>query len=121
MSTKSGWTRRAGAREPLLKEVVELTAERLRTIAKPNSIALLDALRGGETNVQDLADQLGLSHQITSHHLNLLWRAGILSRRREGTRIFYAIEDWSAWWVIEQMAEHSEHAFLAWRHGKMKL
>lgn len=100
-----GSERRVRRCEPLSAEVVELVAERLRAVAKAKSIALLDALRDGEGGVQELADRLGLTHQNASHHLGLLWRAGILSRRRDGPMTFYAIEDWSAWWVIEQMAD----------------
>jgi DNA-binding transcriptional ArsR family regulator len=111
-----GSGRRSSSREPLSAEVVELIAERLRAVAKAKSIALLDALRDGEAGVQELADRVGLAHQNASHHLGLLWRAGILSRRREGPMTFYAIEDWSAWWVIEQMADLA-HSTLEGRDG----
>lgn len=92
------------SREPLPAGVVELTAQRLRVMAKAKSIALLEALNDGEAGVQELADRVGLAHQNASHHLTLLWQAGILSRRREGTMNLYAIDDWSAWWVVEQIA-----------------
>jgi DNA-binding transcriptional ArsR family regulator len=91
-------------REPLSERVVELTAGRLRVIAKAKSIALLEALNDGEAGVQELADQVGLAHQNASHHLTLLWQAGIVSRRSEGTTTLYTIDDWSAWWVVEQIA-----------------
>jgi DNA-binding transcriptional ArsR family regulator len=84
--------------------VVELTAERLRVMAEANRIALLDALNGGEAGVQELADYVGLPHQAASHHLALLWRAGIVSRRRLGSLTLYSVSDWSGWWVIEQIA-----------------
>lgn len=83
---------------------MELTAQRLGVIAKGKRIALLQALNDGEAGVQELADRVGLAHQNASHHLALLWKAGILSRRHEGTMTLYAIEDWSAWWVVEQIA-----------------
>jgi DNA-binding transcriptional ArsR family regulator len=92
------------SREPLPEEVVELTAQRLAVMAKAKRIALLEALGDGEAAVQELADRVGLAHQNASHHLALLWRAGILSRRSEGTMTLYAIDDWSAWWVVEQIA-----------------
>jgi len=95
---------RTQARAPLPEDVVELTAQRLRVIAEPTRIALLEKLNAGEAGVQELADQLGLSHQIVSHHLKVLWRAGMLGRRRLGTMTLYAVSDWSAWWVIEQIA-----------------
>lgn len=103
MSKRNQMISQAG-RQPLGTEVVELTAQRLRVIAEPTRISLLEALNVGEAGVQELADQIGLPHQTASHHLNLLWRAGLLGRRRVGVANLYAISDWSAWWVIEQIA-----------------
>jgi ArsR family transcriptional regulator len=96
--------RRGPISQPLSGRTIELTAERLRVMAERNRIALLEALREGEGGVQELADRVGLPHQNASHHLAILWRAGILSRSREGSVTLYAIADWSAWWVIEQIA-----------------
>jgi DNA-binding transcriptional ArsR family regulator len=95
---------RTQSRESLPEDVVELTAQRLRVMAEPNRISLLEALNTGEAGVQELADVVGLPHQTASHHLNLLWRAGVLARRRVGTVALYSVSDWSAWWVIEQIA-----------------
>ena len=89
--------------EPLPGEIVKLTAYRLQLVAKTQRIALLEALTHGEAGVQELADLLELPHQNVSYHLTLLWQAGILSRRCEGTTNLYAMEDWSAWWVVDQV------------------
>ena len=91
-------------REPLSAELIELTVRRLRAIAEPNRIALLEALSDGEATVAELSDYVGLPQQNASHHLALLWREGILTRRSEGRTSLYAVDDWSAWWVIEQIA-----------------
>lgn len=96
------------ARRALPRSVVELTAQRLRVIAEPTRIALLEALNGGEAGVQELADEVGLPHQTVSRHLALLHQAGVLDRRREGTATRYGVADWSAWWVIEQIARWVE-------------
>jgi len=90
--------------EPLPRDVVDLTARRLRVLAEPNRIALLDVLNAGEAGVQELADIVGLPHQDASHHLALLHQAGVLVRRRQGRMTLYAVTDWSAWWLIEQIA-----------------
>lgn len=101
-------TRGRSVREPLSEQVIELTAQRLRVTAEPNRIALLEALNEGEAGVQELADRVGLPHQNVSHHLVVLWQAGILTRRSEGTASLYSVEDWSAWWVVEQIARWAE-------------
>jgi DNA-binding transcriptional ArsR family regulator len=85
-----------------------MTAQRLRIMAEPNRIALLEVLNRGEAGVQSLADEVGLPHQNVSQHLGILHKAGLVSRRREGTMSLYAISDWSAWWVIEQIARWVE-------------
>ncbi len=92
-------------RGPLSEEVIGLTAQRLRAIAEPSRIALLEVLNDGEASVQELADHIGLPHQKASHHLALLWREGILRRRSEGRMAVYAVEDWGAWWVIAQITD----------------
>jgi DNA-binding transcriptional ArsR family regulator len=70
-------------------------------LGEPDRIAVLDALRGGEANVQGIADLVELPHANVSHHLRVLHRAGIVSRRPEGRQVFYAVEDWTAWWLID--------------------
>jgi DNA-binding transcriptional ArsR family regulator len=93
---------RAG--EPISDKVKEVTAERLRTLGKAKAISLVEVLAGREASVQELADAIGVSHQNASHHLSLLRRAGVVDRREDGPTSIYAIEDWGAWWVIQQVA-----------------
>ena len=95
-----------GASRRLPRQVVELTAERLRVIAEPNRIALLEALNAsGEASVQELADRIGAAHQKVSKHLAVLYGAGMVRRRRgEGTTVLYSLVDWTGWWVVEQIA-----------------
>lgn len=81
-----------------------MTADRLRVIADPTRIAILEALNDGPVSVQDLSDRLGLAHKSASHHLQILHQAGVLSRRRAGKLALYAVADYSAWWVVEQLA-----------------
>lgn len=99
---------RPRGREALTDEAMEVTASLLRVIADPVRIALLEALSGGEAAVCDLGDRVGLPHKNASRHLLVLHQAGILSRRREGKLALYAVADWSAWWVIEQLGRSVE-------------
>jgi DNA-binding transcriptional ArsR family regulator len=95
--------RRTPAPEPFPERLAESIAEYLHAIAEPHRIALLGALAGGEASVQELSDRVGLPYQNTSRHLIVLRQAGILSRRKLGKANLYAIEDWSAWWVLGQI------------------
>src|SRR5437763_3992393 len=52
---------------------------------------IVDVLAQGERSVEEIAGEIGQSVANTSHHLQALVRAGLLSSRRDGTRIFYAL------------------------------
>ena len=78
---------------PLPAPLVERIAERFRVLGEPMRIRLLDRLREGEASVQALTDALGTTQQNVSKHLSVLHGAGIVTRRRDGTRTLYAIAD----------------------------
>jgi rhodanese-related sulfurtransferase/DNA-binding HxlR family transcriptional regulator len=68
---------------------------------------LVDVLAQGERRVEDLAGAIGQSVANTSHHLQQLLRAGLVTTRREGTRVYYSLsgEDILALWLaMEQVA-----------------
>jgi rhodanese-related sulfurtransferase/DNA-binding HxlR family transcriptional regulator len=52
---------------------------------------IVDVLAQGERSVDELAGEIEQSVANTSHHLQALMRAGLLTSRREGTRVFYAL------------------------------
>ncbi|MDO8213914.1 metalloregulator ArsR/SmtB family transcription factor [Conexibacter sp. CPCC 206217] len=74
-------------------------------IADPTRVRLMWALDelGGAT-VQQLADRLMTTHQNTSKHLATLYQTGLVARTREGTRMRYILADWTALWLVEQIA-----------------
>ena len=86
---------------PLPDELVEVIAERFRVIGEPMRIKLLDRLREGEASVGELAAALGAGQQNISRHLNVLHAAGVVSRRKQGTRVLYSIGDESVFALCE--------------------
>ena len=77
-------------------------AEIAKALASGRRAELIDVLAQGERSVDELAGEIGQSVANTSHHLRAMARAGLLTTRREGTRILYALaservgELWSA-------------------------
>jgi rhodanese-related sulfurtransferase/DNA-binding HxlR family transcriptional regulator len=72
---------------------------------------IVDLLAQGERSVEEIADQIGQSVANTSHHLRTLARAGLVTTRRDGTRIFYALSSGRVeqmWAAVRGVAE--EHA-----------
>ncbi len=86
---------------PVPGSLAEVIAQRFRLIGDPTRIRLLDYLRDGEATVQELTRGLGSSQQNISKHLSLLAQAGIVSRRKAGKHVFYAIEDESVFALCE--------------------
>ncbi|MGB2852718.1 MAG: metalloregulator ArsR/SmtB family transcription factor [Solirubrobacterales bacterium] len=87
---------------PMPEPLVELIAERFRVLGEPMRIRALDQLRAiGEASVGELAVALGTSQQNVSKHLAALHTANVVSRRREGNRVIYAISDPSVLAICE--------------------
>lgn len=72
-----------------------------KTLSHPDRLELLEHLAQGERSVEALAHRVGMAMANVSHHLQQLRRAGLVSTRREGKFIFYALTDDS---VLELMA-----------------
>jgi len=77
-------------------------AEVARALASGRRAEIADVLAQGERPVEQIAAELGQSLANTSHHLRAMARAGLVTTRRDGTRIYYALasdrvaELWSA-------------------------
>jgi ArsR family transcriptional regulator len=68
-----------GARQPQLGQLPEL----LKVLADPTRLRIAGLLAQRELCVCDLEDLLGISQSMTSHHIGVLRRAGLLIQRRE--------------------------------------
>ena len=64
-----------------------------KTLSHPDRLELLEHLAQGERSVEALAQRVGLAMANASHHLQLLRRAGLVTTRREGKFIYYALAD----------------------------
>lgn len=92
--------------QPIPETRVVAVAQRLRILGQPVRIRIIQHLAvHGETTVQSLADQLAIGQQHMSWHLGLLQRAGILTRRREGRRVWYSLPDTTAISLIQAADE----------------
>lgn len=73
--------------------MVDLVSARLRALADPMRIRLLDELRRAPATVGELADHVASSPQNVSRHLALMHREGMLSREKQGNFVRYSLED----------------------------
>jgi len=66
-------------------------AEVAKALASGRRAEIVDVLAQGERSVDELAGEIGQTLANTSHHLRAMARAGLVTTRRDGTRIFYAL------------------------------
>ena len=62
-----------------------------RALANPHRVEILDLLAQGERSVEVLASRAAISVGLASAHLQDLRRAGLVTSRRDATRILYRL------------------------------
>ena len=62
-----------------------------QTLADPTRRLLIDALRNGERQVNDIVELAGIDQSGVSRHLRILHDAGFVSKRPDGQRRLYAL------------------------------
>ncbi len=79
-----------------MQAVFERAAEWFGVLSTPQRLRIISALCQGEKNVGQLIEALGVSQPNMSQHLNIMYRAGLVGKRRHGTQVYYHIADESA-------------------------
>ena len=73
--------------------VFELAAEVFRVMSAPMRLKIISSLCNGEKNVGQLLREMDTTQPNMSQHLNTLYRAGVVGKRRDGVQIYYRIVD----------------------------
>jgi ArsR family transcriptional regulator len=81
-----------------------LHAEVLRAIAQETRLSILELLRDGERCVCEIFPAINQEQSNVSRHLNVMQKAGILTRRKDGLKIFYAVKHPEVLTIIDQAA-----------------
>lgn len=74
-----------------LDAMFELAAETFRVMSAPMRLKIINCLCEEEKNVGQLLEEIDTTQPNMSQHLNTLFKAKILGRRREGVQIYYRI------------------------------
>jgi len=82
-------TRSGGPSVPLS----ETKAALFKALGHPARIRCLEVLADGERSVGELQPLVGIELSHLSQQLGVLRRAGLVSSRKEGSTVFYAIKD----------------------------
>lgn len=71
----------------------EVKAELFKALAHPARIRALEVLAEGERSVGELQPLVGIESSHLSQQLGVLRRAGLVTTRKEGSSVFYAVRD----------------------------
>jgi DNA-binding transcriptional ArsR family regulator len=73
--------------------VFEQVANYFGLLADPTRLRILSCLCAEERPVREVVETVGLTQANISRHLNILFRAGVVERRRDGNSVFYRVID----------------------------
>lgn len=83
------------------------------TLGDPTRLRIVAALATRELCVCDLAAAIGQSESAVSHHLRHMRASRLVRSRREGHRVFYALDDSHVLTVFAQARDHVGHGHAA--------
>ena len=81
-----------------------------KAIGEPNRMKMIKILGSHEPNtlnVSDIAGILGLSQPAATKHLKVMEQAGFFKRKREGTSVYYSLDEDT----IQEYHDLIEYAF----------
>lgn len=79
-----------------MKEVFEEVSHYFFLLSEPTRLKILYALCDGEQPVGTIVKEIGANQANVSRQLNMLYQAKILQRRKDGSQVYYRIEDQNA-------------------------
>ncbi|SKQ33896.1 ArsR/SmtB family transcription factor [Mycobacteroides abscessus] len=97
-------------RPPLGDEQVGLVVEVFRMLADATRVRVLWALTAGELSVNELADSVGKPAASVSQHLAKLRMARLVRTRRDGTTVYYSLENEHVEQLVTDAVYNAEHA-----------
>lgn len=78
---------------PRSPALLQELAAYFRLLAEPARLTIVDLLAGGELSVLEIVAATGLGQSHASRQLGRMASEGLLARRKEGTRVYYALAD----------------------------
>lgn len=84
-------------------------AELFKTLGDMSRIRIIAALVQGELHVAALAESAGISESAVSHHLRHLRQMRLVTTRKDGRYVFYALDDEHVKELFLRGLEHVQH------------
>ncbi len=85
--------------------IYHLRVDVLKALASHTRLQVLDLLSVSEMTVREMADTLEANQSTISCHLSTLRASGLVTTRKEGTSVYYAIADDTVNQMLELLDE----------------
>jgi len=72
--------------------VFESVAELFAILSTPIRLKIISAVCHGEKNVSELLAEIDTTQPNMSQHLSMLFRSGVLAKRRVGAQMYYRLQ-----------------------------
>ena len=95
-----------------LGRVFETVSRYFSLLAEPMRIRILHTICEGERTVSEIVAETGASQTAVSRHLNTMYRAGVLTRRRDAAFTYYGVADVALTEICRTVCVHiaAQHA-----------
>ncbi|MBR0681003.1 winged helix-turn-helix transcriptional regulator [Roseomonas eburnea] len=97
---------RVRARTRIGEDLVVELAETFRLMSDPTRLKIILACLDAPAAVGEMAERLGISASLVSHHLRLLRAARLLQADRRGRQVFYVVGDEHIRSMLTDMVDH---------------
>jgi DNA-binding transcriptional ArsR family regulator len=74
------------------QRVFELAAELFTLLGTPMRLRVLNALCDGEQSVSQMLEKIDTTQPNLSQHLAVMYRSGVLAKRKDGTQVIYRVQ-----------------------------
>ena len=76
-----------------LDPVFDAVASYFSVLSEPTRLRIMHALCETEKSVSQIVEEIGSTQTNASRHLSLMYRSGVLARRKEGSQVYYRVAD----------------------------
>jgi DNA-binding transcriptional ArsR family regulator len=76
----------------MAEKLIDLKAEVLKALGHPTRLSIVEMLGEGEKCVCEINESITADHSTISKHLSILKKAGVVSDRKEGLKVYYRLE-----------------------------
>lgn len=100
----------------------EEVADYFSLLSEPTRLKILHAVCEGERTVGEIVAHVESTQANVSRQINMLYRAKILSRRKEGTQVFYRVADQKTIELCQSVCGKFSEVIVAtaWAHHNAK-